>query len=181
MAAKTPLFDTCDIGTTRVPPAHEAKAAVKLNGPVPNVRNRARVPLSGRKPVKYSVAGASPSRRYSMTMRSLRLRDGAALAWPSTAPGAGEPAGGIDEQRRHDAGRSEKAAITVAEVAVTAPDHSQAGSATSARAGGGDDQARQQLAQHVPTGQKAAGRHVADPIALIGRLPVIDAARGRQD
>ncbi len=45
MAAKMPLFETCDIGTMRVPPAHDPNAAVKLNGPRPKVRRRARVPL----------------------------------------------------------------------------------------------------------------------------------------
>ncbi len=33
MASKTRLFDTCDMGTSRVPPAQEANAAVKLKGP----------------------------------------------------------------------------------------------------------------------------------------------------
>ena len=69
MASKTRLFDTCDMGTRRVPPAHEANAAVKLKGPAPNVRKRTRVPLPGVKPPKYSRFGVRSVKANATTTR----------------------------------------------------------------------------------------------------------------
>ena len=127
MASKTRLFDTCDSGVSRVPPAHDAKAAVKLKGPVANVRKRTCVPLPRVKPPKNSRSGDRLVSAYWTTTRPARLREGAGTAWPSTMRASLRSRRSLSSSGGAGPRSCSNPHSTVAELAVTAPVQSHDG------------------------------------------------------